>query len=93
MIRKLDPKNGIYAFDSDNGLFDSKNKVLMDLGKVMERQLTLDPVTFNNALSKNAPKDAHIQLDEDHHRFMKLNKGKTQLLFRTYPFMKTILVL
>jgi len=48
----------------------------MDLGKVMERQLTLDPISFNNALSKNAPKDAHIQLDEDHHRFMKLNKGR-----------------
>jgi len=37
MIRKLDPKNGIYAFDSDNGLFESANKVLMDLGKIMER--------------------------------------------------------
>jgi hypothetical protein len=38
--------------------------------------LTLDPASFNNSLSKNAPKEAHIQLDEDHHRFMKLNKGK-----------------
>ena len=25
MLRKLDPKNGIYALDSDNGLFETPN--------------------------------------------------------------------
>lgn len=47
----------------------------MNLGKIIERQLTLDGDSFNRALSKNSPSKDHIQLDEDHHRFMKLNKG------------------
>lgn len=36
-LRKLDAEKGIYALDSDKGLFESPNKILMDLGKVMER--------------------------------------------------------
>ncbi|KAL4427251.1 hypothetical protein ABPG74_011487 [Tetrahymena malaccensis] len=74
MLRKLDPKNGIYALDSDSGLFETPNQILMDLGKVMERQLTLDPETFRNGLLKNSPVKEQL-IDDDHHRFMKLNKN------------------
>lgn len=36
-LRKLDASKGIYALDSDSGLFEFPNMILMDLGKVMER--------------------------------------------------------
>lgn len=55
MLRKLDAKKGIYALDSDNGMFEKSNQILMDLGKVMERQLTLDAETFQKGLLKNSP--------------------------------------
>lgn len=80
MLRKLDHKNGIYALDSDKGLFESPNQILMGLGKIMERQLTLDATTFRNSLSKNSETKDFL-LDDDHHRFMKLNKGNIYFLY------------
>lgn len=41
LIRKVDAKKGIYAFDSDKGLFKTEDNVLMGLGKVMERQFCM----------------------------------------------------
>lgn len=31
----------IYALDSDNGIFHPEERILMDLGKIMESQLTM----------------------------------------------------
>ena len=77
-LRKLDQKNDIYAFDSDPGIFYYKNAILMDLGKVLERFLTLTPEVFTDVLlTKNKQKldekSMALLLPDDHHRFMKLN--------------------
>lgn len=73
-IRKIDKEKGIYALDGDPGLFKIKNQVLMDLGKIMENQLCLEPETFWNHLKKGE-NDKDAVLDTDHHRFMKLNNN------------------
>ncbi|EGR34709.1 mitochondrial mRNA processing protein, putative [Ichthyophthirius multifiliis] len=70
-LRRLDKEKGIYAFDSDSGIFEAPNKILMDLGKILEKQLTLDEQTFKDALLKTSTKN--ILIEDDHHRFMKLN--------------------
>ena len=73
-LRKLDEEQGVYAFDSDPGLFYYRNAILLDLGKVLERFLTLTPEVFTQVLlgkDKNVD-DRHL-IPDDHHRFMKLN--------------------
>jgi len=75
-LRKLDEKHGIYALDGDPGLFFYRNALLMDLGKVLERFLTLTPEVFNGALlgkDKEKAKENKNAIPDDHHRFMKLN--------------------
>lgn len=75
-IRKLDEENEIYAFDSDPGIFYEKNSLLLDLGKVLERFLTLPQDVFKEALlSKEEidPKRLDSLIPDDYHRFMKLN--------------------
>jgi hypothetical protein len=73
-LRKLDEKHGIYALDGDPGLFFYRNALLMDLGKVLERFLTLPAETFQGVLL-NRDKESRIKnaIPDDHHRFMKLN--------------------
>ncbi len=51
-LRMIDPVNNIYALDSDPGLFKFKNNILMNLGKVIEKQLTMDETTFNKTVAK-----------------------------------------
>ncbi len=51
-IRKIDEENQIYAIDSDPGLFKIRNGILMEMGKVVEKTLTLDPDTFRSILLK-----------------------------------------
>lgn len=75
-LRKLDEKSGIYALDGDPGLFYYRNALLMDLGKVLERFLTLPPEVFNDVLlskNKEKAKEHKNAIPDDHHRFMKLN--------------------
>ena len=52
-LRKIDEKNQIYALDSDPGLFVFRNMILMDLGKVIEKQLTMRRQDFEEALLVN----------------------------------------
>lgn len=71
-IKPIDKKEGIYALESDNGIFVKPTAVLSDLGKIVERQLTMSPEDFERSLVKGKiVPDAKV--DEDHHRFMKLN--------------------
>jgi len=72
-LRKIDPEAGIYALDNDSGLFQYENNILMQIGKVIERSLTLPPEVFNQALLKDSPYDESQKINDDHHRFMKLN--------------------
>lgn len=74
-LRKVDKENGIYALDSDSGLFKFKNNILMSLGKVLERSITLPADIFNKALLKSYTSSGGPVpiIDDDHHRFMKLN--------------------
>lgn len=54
-LRKIDKDLGIYALDSDSGLFNENNNILMQLGKIIERSLTLSPKEFKDILLKDAP--------------------------------------
>ena len=47
----------------------------MDLGKIMEKQLCLTPEEFNQHLVKGKIDESIEALDDDHHRFMKLNNN------------------
>ncbi len=53
--------------------------ILMDLGKVIERSLTMEPDDFKiNLLRHDHPEKIHgtaKPLDDDYHRFMKLNNN------------------
>ena len=72
-LRKLDKEANLYALDNDSGLFLSNNNILMDIGKIVERSLTLDANIFNEVLSKNSTNVNEHKINDDHHRFMKLN--------------------
>jgi hypothetical protein len=50
----------------------------MDLGKIVERSLTMEPDVFKaNFLKKDHPdyKEGPIVIEDDYHRFMKLNNN------------------
>lgn len=74
ILRILDKEKEIYALDSDSGIFTFKNMVLLDLGKILERFLTLSETDFRSALVKKEL-DPNFIIDDDHHRFMKLNNN------------------
>lgn len=75
IIRKVDAEKGIYAFDSDPGLFRNKETVLMGLGKVMERQFCMTQKDFEEQLVVGKVDHSLPLIDDDHHRFMKLNNN------------------
>jgi hypothetical protein len=52
ILRVIDRKAGIYALDSESGIFKSSNIILMELGKILERSLTMDSETFKRSLLK-----------------------------------------
>jgi hypothetical protein len=79
-LKILDKEKGIYALDSDKGIFVQKNIVLMELGKVLERSITMEKEVFKRTLLKLDHPDQEGSCDsrlemvpDDHHRFMKLN--------------------
>jgi hypothetical protein len=51
-LKILDKEKGIYALDSDKGIFVQKNIVLMELGKVLERSITMEKEVFKRTLLK-----------------------------------------
>ena len=69
--------DNIFALDSDKGIFKYEYTVLMDLGKIVERSLTMTPEAFRATFLKQDHeeylKNGPYTLDEDYHRFMKLN--------------------
>lgn len=74
ILRKLDESKGIYGLDGDPGIFQYKNDILLNLGRVLERFLTLTPDEFNSSLLKNNAKyENKYVIPDDHHRFMKVN--------------------
>ena len=74
LIKPIDKENGIYAIDSDPGIFKMRYNILSDLGKVMERQLTMNKEDFEKAFVKGKLSDEAF-VEDDHHRFMKLNNN------------------
>lgn len=74
IIKPLDREAGIWAIDSDPGIFKMRHTILSDLGKVLERQLTMKEKDFNEAFVIGKTSDA-VHVEEDHHRFMKLNNN------------------
>ena len=52
ILRVIDRKAGIYALDSESSIFKSSNIILMELGKILERSLTMDSETFKRSLLK-----------------------------------------
>lgn len=77
IVKEEDSPSGepIYALDSDKGLFNGQETILMHLGKVMERHFTMEEEDFNiNLVKGKIPVNQPI-IDDDHHRFMKLNNN------------------
>ena len=73
-LRRMDEKSDIWAVDSDSGIFSIEKSILMDLGKIIERFLTMDKTSFEQSLVKAHIKaDQPSMIEDDHHRFMKLN--------------------
>jgi len=75
IITRIGKDSNIYAMDSDKGLFNHQQTVLMNLGKIMERQLTLDEEEFSRKLVKGKIPEGEPIIDDDHHRFMMLNNN------------------
>lgn len=73
-FRVVDKEKDIWALDSDNGVFFPDHKILMDLGKILERVYTMEPDHFEGVFTKSKQNLDKFQLeDEDFHRFMKVN--------------------
>lgn len=69
IIRCIDYENERYSIDSDPGLFKYKNLILIEMGKVAERFLTLEKQDFLDAFYGDRPD----LIEDDYHRFMKMN--------------------
>ena len=72
--------DGIWALDGDSGLFEHQHLILMDLGKVFERQYTMTSDEFRKVLLKEGHPDKPSNtgseyIDDDYHRLMKLNNN------------------
>lgn len=74
LVRCIDKQAGIYAVESDPGIFKNKYNILSDLGKIMERQLTMTKEEFEKSFVKGKV-DPELHVTDDHHRFMKLNNN------------------
>eukprot|EP01017_Pseudomicrothorax_dubius_P050461 TRINITY_DN9566_c0_g1_i2.p1 TRINITY_DN9566_c0_g1~~TRINITY_DN9566_c0_g1_i2.p1 ORF type:complete len:630 (-),score=137.85 TRINITY_DN9566_c0_g1_i2:37-1926(-) len=72
-LRPIDKAKDIWALDSDSGIFQITNSILIDLGKVIERSLTTSAEEFNSILLKGTPNPENLSLQDDYHRFMRLN--------------------
>ena len=67
--------SNMYAMDSDSGLFKNQENVLMKLGKVVERQLTLTKDEFEKNFVKGKIPEGQPLIDDEHYRYMKLNNN------------------
>lgn len=73
-FRVVDKEKDIWALDSDNGVFYPDHKILMDLGKILERVYTMEPDHYEGVFSKTKQNlDKYKLDDDDFHRFMKVN--------------------
>ena len=52
IFRRVDEKEDIWALDSSNDVFFPEHKILMDLGKILERVYTMTPDHFNGVFNK-----------------------------------------
>lgn len=52
-LRCINKEEDIWALDSDNGVFYPDHKILMDLGKILERVYTMEPDEFNCIFQKS----------------------------------------
>eukprot|EP00003_Mantamonas_plastica_P030884 TRINITY_DN7803_c0_g1_i2.p1 TRINITY_DN7803_c0_g1~~TRINITY_DN7803_c0_g1_i2.p1 ORF type:complete len:184 (-),score=62.70 TRINITY_DN7803_c0_g1_i2:113-664(-) len=68
----LRPKDGVYSIDSDPGSEAPNNQILLDLGKILERMLTMESEEFKQSMLKvnNPPKNE----DEEAYIFMQMDK-------------------
>jgi len=60
----LIPHNGIMCINAENEK-EQRNKILMDLGKAMERMLTMDKKTFNSLMLKPLGSDEMPEFPEE----------------------------
>lgn len=73
VLSYVDREKDIMAVDSDSGLFSFNEPILMNLGKIIERSLTMTPEAFHSALSPESINWQENQIQDDYHRFMILN--------------------
>eukprot|EP00163_Fabomonas_tropica_P017342 TRINITY_DN3084_c0_g3_i1.p1 TRINITY_DN3084_c0_g3~~TRINITY_DN3084_c0_g3_i1.p1 ORF type:complete len:724 (+),score=134.55 TRINITY_DN3084_c0_g3_i1:61-2232(+) len=67
----LRPSDSIYAIDSDNGVVgEPSNKILLDLGKSLERFLTMPRAEFEQCLVK--PVTKKVELPPDAYNYIKI---------------------
>jgi len=65
----------MFAMDSDSGLFKNEDNVLMKLGKVVEKQLTLSKDEFEKNFIIGKIPEGQPPIDDEHYRYMKLNNN------------------
>lgn len=73
LLKPIKPHSKVFAIDSDPGIFEQNNLILMELGKSLERFLTMEEHEFKSSLVKGELGENFI--GEDHHRFMRLNNN------------------
>lgn len=65
--------DGIYSIDCNNGTILPQNQILLDLGKSLEKMLTMDPDEFNLKLLKSSTGKKNISPDIYH--YLKLDNS------------------
>lgn len=74
-LRLVDKENGIWGLDSFPSIFEPHHKILMDMGKILERVYTMEPDHFQALFNKNKLNLAdYPELETDYHRYMVMNK-------------------
>ena len=69
---KTDDGYTFYSMDNDKGLFDMSH-ILMNVGNIVERQLTIEKREFETLFKADVPTPTHLLPLVDHHRHVKLN--------------------
>lgn len=75
ILRLIDKDKDIWAIDSFPMVFEPDHKILMDMGKILEKVYTMEPDHFNSVFSKKHSKASDkYEIESDYHRYMIVNK-------------------
>jgi hypothetical protein len=55
VLQRIDGSKDLWALNGSVSIFEPDHKILLEMGKILERVYTLSPDEFHNTFSKSVP--------------------------------------